>query len=246
MSTLATLTALPPMQSEEPSPHTNNIPLSSFLPSIQGQGPIASAMRIFVKLRNHSWLPTFVTEYLGRELTNSRKKDEELKGKAVKVIDLLQHAAELGHTDALYTLGQVSLVSRMLLQTFHSMWLNKWPQFPPNSYFPTDPTTAYNSFQSHADLTGNASSQALVGFFHSTGYHSVVPIDQAKAQLYLTFAGHGNHKGAQMALGYRYWSGISVAESCLAALDWYEDASEQSTSTCVVSAFIQSFTLPQR
>lgn len=111
MSTLATLTALPPMQSEEPSHHTNNFPLSSFLPSIQGQGPIASAMRILVKLRNHSWLPGFVTDYLGRELTNGRKKDEEFKGKAVKVIDLLQHAAELGHTDALYTLGQVSLVS---------------------------------------------------------------------------------------------------------------------------------------
>ena len=78
---------------------------------MQGQGPIASTMRILVKLRNHSWLPSFVTEFLGRELANGRKKEEEFKGKAVKVIDLLQHAAELGHTDALYTLGQVSLVS---------------------------------------------------------------------------------------------------------------------------------------
>ncbi|KAI0687874.1 HCP-like protein [Cerioporus squamosus] len=208
VSTLATLTALPPMQSEEPSHHTNNFPLSSFLPSIQGQGPIASAMRILVKLRNHSWLPSFVTDYLGRELTNGRRKDEEFKGKAVKVIDLLQHAAELGHTDALYTLGQVSL-------------------FPPNSYFPADPYIAYESFQSHAHLTGNASSQALVGFFHSTGYHSVVPVDQAKAQLYLTFAAHGNHRGAQMAMGYRHWSGIGVGENCMAALDYYEDAAEQ-------------------
>ena len=99
------------MQSEEPSHHTNAVPFSSLLPSIQGQGPIASAMRILVKLRNHSWLPSFVTEYIGRELNNGRKKDEDLKGRAVKVIDLLQHAAELGHTDALYTLGQVSLVS---------------------------------------------------------------------------------------------------------------------------------------
>lgn len=75
-------------------------------------------MRILVKLRNHSWLPSFVTDYLGRELTNGRKKDEEFKGKAVKVIDLLQHAAELGHTDALYTLGQVSLVSLSPSQSF--------------------------------------------------------------------------------------------------------------------------------
>ena len=110
MSTLATLTALPPMQSEEPSHHTTNFPLSYLLPSMQGQGPIASAMRILVKLRNHSWLPSSVTDFLGRELSSGRKKDEEFKGKAVKVLDLLQHAAELGHTDALYTLGQVSLV----------------------------------------------------------------------------------------------------------------------------------------
>lgn len=100
-------------------------------------------------------------------------------------------------------------------------------QFPPNSYFPADPSTAYDSFHAHAQITGNASSQALVGFFYSTGYHGVVPVDQAKAQLYLTFGAHGNHKGAQMALGYRHWSGIGVAENCMAALDWYEDAAEQ-------------------
>lgn len=114
MSTLATLTALPPMQSEEPMHHSTHIPLSSFLPSIQGQGPIASALRILVKLRSQSWVPSFVTDFLGRERLNGKKKDEELKGRAVKVIDLLQHAAELGHTDALYTLGQVSLVSTIL------------------------------------------------------------------------------------------------------------------------------------
>lgn len=126
MSTLATLTALPPMQSEEPSQHANTYPLSSFLPTIQGQGPVASALRILVKLRNHSWLPSVVTDFLGRELTNGRKKDEEHKGKAVKVIDLLQHAADLGHTDALYTLGQVSLVSSLFIwsNTAGKAWCN--------------------------------------------------------------------------------------------------------------------------
>lgn len=58
-----------------------------------------------------------------------------------------------------------------------------------------------------------------------------MPVDQAKAQLYLTFAGHGGHKGAQMAMGYRYWSGIGVAEDCMTALTWYEDAAEQGTFT---------------
>lgn len=76
-------------------------------------------MRILVKLKNHSWLPSVVTDYLGRELSNGRRREEEARGKAVKVIDLLQHAAELGHSDAMYTLGQISLVSTvMLLPTF--------------------------------------------------------------------------------------------------------------------------------
>ena len=40
----------------------------------------------------------------------SKERVEELKGKAIKVIDLLQHSAELGNTDALYALAQISLV----------------------------------------------------------------------------------------------------------------------------------------
>lgn len=76
-------------------------------------------------------------------------------------------------------------------------------------------------------MTGNASSQALLGFFHATGYKDVVPVDQAKSQLYLTFAGHNGHRGAQMAMGYRYWSGIGVVEDCMTSLSWYEDAAEQ-------------------
>ncbi|KZT72333.1 HCP-like protein [Daedalea quercina L-15889] len=212
ITTLSTLTALSPSQSEESSPYlsrdNNGFQLSSLFPSIQGHGPIASAMRIAVKLLQHSWLPTSVTGYVKEELSGGRKKDSELHGKAIKVIDLLQHAADLGHTDAAYTLAQVSL-------------------FPPNGYFPFDPQLGYRSYATHARLTGNASSQAMLGFFYSTGYHGVVPVDQAKAQLALTFAAHGGHKGARMALGYRYWAGIGVAENCMDSLSWYEDAAEQ-------------------
>lgn len=86
---------------------------------------------------------------------------------------------------------------------------------------------SYEELSNHASITGNASSQALLGFFHATGYKDIVPVDQAKAQLYLTFAGHSGHKGAQMAMGYRYWSGIGVVEDCMTALSWYEDAAEQ-------------------
>jgi SEL1 protein len=134
-----------------------------------------------------------------------------MHGKAIKVVDLLQHSAELGNQDALFTLGYISL-------------------FPPSSHFPSDPKLAYDSLSHHAALTGNASSQALLAFFHATGYADVVPINQAQALLYYTFAAQGGHKGAQMALGYRYWSGISTVEDCGRAVEWYEAAAEEAMS----------------
>lgn len=67
-------------------------------------------MRIALKLRHQHWLPDYVRNFLSREVGGGRRKEEELQGKAVKVLDLLQHAADLGNTDALYTLAQISLV----------------------------------------------------------------------------------------------------------------------------------------
>lgn len=58
----------------------------------------------------------------------------------------------------------------------------------------------------------------------------MVPVDQAKAQLYYTFAAQSGDKGAQMALGYRHWTGISTLEDCDAAMQWYEQASLQGES----------------
>jgi SEL1 protein len=87
-------------------------------------------------------------------------------------------------------------------------------------------TKAFEKYQLHAELTGNATSQAMLGFFHSTGYGDV-PVDQAQALLYYTFAAFGGDQGAEMALGYRYWMGIGVSEDCMLALDWYENAAER-------------------
>lgn len=67
----------------------------------------------------------------------------------------------------------------------------------------------------------------MLAFFYATGYRDIISVDQAKAQLYYTFAGQGDDKGAQMALGYRYWAGIGTLDDCGRALEWYESASEQ-------------------
>ncbi|KAJ6589807.1 hypothetical protein DFH09DRAFT_1140159 [Mycena vulgaris] len=208
LNTLSTLTAHPPLHTYGSSFAVGNTPnsrslLSSFFPNLQGHGPLGSAMRIVIKLQRQT--VNAILAGLGKE---SRTKREETKGKAIKVIDLLQHSAELGNSDALYTLAQISL-------------------FPPSQYFPSDPKLAYDSFLAHASITGNATSQSFIAFFYSTGYQKVVPVDQARAQLYYTFAANGEDKGAQMALAYRYWSGIGTLEDCNRAVDWYERASEQ-------------------
>ena len=55
-------------------------------------------------------MPDVVRAALGRDTWNAGKKQDELKRKAVKVVDLLEHAIELGHVEAIYKLAQVSLV----------------------------------------------------------------------------------------------------------------------------------------
>ena len=78
---------------------------------------MGSAIRIILKIHQYTFNRVgnvFNKDGLG---LGSKKKDEELRGKAIKVIDLLQHSAELGNMDALFTLAQVSLV-RFFLQPF--------------------------------------------------------------------------------------------------------------------------------
>ncbi len=119
VATLATLTASPSSRAFDTyqfSWPTGNSILSSFLPNPQGQGPLGSALRIAIKLRHQSWLPRFLSSRFSQESGRGRS-EEELRGRAIKVIDLLQHAADLGNLDALFFLSKLSLVSSSL-----------WPQ----------------------------------------------------------------------------------------------------------------------
>lgn len=114
MSTLTSIKIHPPQHTFDPALASGNgnskSIFSSFLPNLQGQGPIGSMVRIVLKLHNSLNRVTSVFSQEGLGL-GSKKKDEEMRSKAIKVIDLLQHSAELGNTDALFTLGQVSFVS---------------------------------------------------------------------------------------------------------------------------------------
>ena len=128
MSTLATLTAHPPAHTFDPSlavtPNTKSL-LSSLLPSIQGQGPIGSALRIAVKLHQYT-LRRLTSSKERAGLNTSKRKDDEWRDKSIKVVDLLEHSAELGNMDALYTLAYISLVSSptLLLYTIIQLRLS--------------------------------------------------------------------------------------------------------------------------
>lgn len=67
---------------------------------------------------------------------------------------------------------------------------------------------------------GQPETQMALGFLYATGISSLTA-NGAKALLYYTFASFGGSPWAQMALAYRYWSGIGVSPSCEKALDYY-------------------------
>ena len=84
--------------------HSRSI-LSSFVPDINGPGPLASAMRILARLQN--LFPSFTGASNMGYFSTATRREYDL---SVKVMDLLQHSADLGNMDALYMIAQLSLV----------------------------------------------------------------------------------------------------------------------------------------
>ncbi|KAF9517964.1 hypothetical protein BS47DRAFT_1359232 [Hydnum rufescens UP504] len=166
MQTLQSLEP-PPTNAPFTSPQSTPSFLTSLFPN--AQGPIATGIRIFYRLKSHKWIPRWLSGKFDRMnddhgwgLFRTAPKDVT-GGKALKVLDLLEHAVDLGNLDAVYMLAHVSL-------------------FPPPS-LPLNASRAFHYFDVHAETTGNATSQATVAFFYATGYEDVVEVDQAKALL---------------------------------------------------------------
>lgn len=57
-------------------------------------------------------------------------------------------------------------------------------------------------------------------------------VSQAKAIVHYTIAALGDNTYAQMALGYRYWTGISIPNSCEKSLEFYRKVA---TKVCTIS-----------
>lgn len=94
---------------------------------------MGSAVRIFLKLHHlisNRLSSSFSKEGLG---LGSKRRDEDLRAKAIKALDLLEHSAELGNTDALFTIGLVSLVRGLfsLSYCFSTLTILSVPTKPP-------------------------------------------------------------------------------------------------------------------
>uniref|UniRef100_A0A6P7G3Y7 Protein sel-1 homolog 1 n=1 Tax=Diabrotica virgifera virgifera TaxID=50390 RepID=A0A6P7G3Y7_DIAVI len=72
---------------------------------------------------------------------------------------------------------------------------------------------------------GKADGHAGLGFLYATGL--AVNVSQPKALIHYTFGAIGGNHFAQMALAYRYWSGITVPASCEKALDYYRQVADK-------------------
>lgn len=129
---------------------------------------------------------------------------KERQANADRVLDLIDGAVEAGCLEALALRAEVMM-------------------FPPRG-ITQNLTEAYLDYEDYLDgYTSDPKAQFMLGFFHATGLGGA-PRDQGKALLYYTFSALQGYKAAQIAMGYRYWSGIGVKEDCDRALDYYEMA----------------------
>lgn len=72
-----------------------------------------------------------------------------------------------------------------------------------------------------------------MGFLFATGIG--VNVSQAKALVHYAFGAFGGSIWAKMALGYRYWTGATVAATCEKALDYYRKVANKGSTHCITS-----------
>lgn len=78
--------------------------------------------------------------------------------------------------------------------------------------------TAKKTFEELSEQ-GVPEAHMALGFMHATGIG--YNVSQAKALIHYTMAAIGENSFAQMVMGYRYWAGVTLGNSCEKALDFY-------------------------
>ncbi|XP_027700555.1 protein sel-1 homolog 1 isoform X2 [Vombatus ursinus] len=129
----------------------------------------------------------------GMKILNESSKKTQKK----EAYRYLQKAANMNHTKAMEKVSYAFLFGDYLKQ---------------------DVLAAKELFEKLTE-EGSPKGQTALGFLYASGLS--VNSSQAKALVYYTFGALGGNLIAHMILGYRYWAGIGVLQSCESALTHY-------------------------
>ncbi|XP_051833422.1 protein sel-1 homolog 1 isoform X2 [Antechinus flavipes] len=129
----------------------------------------------------------------GMKILNESSKKTQKK----EAYRYLQKAADMNHTKAMEKVSYAFLFGDYLKQ---------------------DVLAAKDLFEKLTE-EGSPKGQTALGFLYASGLS--VNSSQAKALVYYTFGALGGNLIAHMILGYRYWAGIGVLQSCESALTHY-------------------------
>lgn len=133
---------------------------------------------------------------------------EFYKKSAQTAFALLAESASHLNPDALYALGDLN--------------------FYGNYTHTQDFAQSLDNYKTLASLTGNSTAQFMVGLMYSTGMFGTTPANQAKANLYYTFAANAGDLRAQMAMGFRHLNGIGTPKSSISAVKYYKETADKS------------------
>ena len=92
--------------------------------------------------------------------------------------------------------------------------------------------TAKKTFEELGEK-GVPEAHMALGFMYATGIG--YNVSQSKALIHYTMAAIGDNSFAQMVMGYRYWAGITLANSCEKALDFYRKVASKVASEVTFS-----------
>ncbi|OQR78381.1 protein sel-11-like [Tropilaelaps mercedesae] len=130
-------------------------------------------------------------------LLNDSNPDQD----RVRAYALLSQSATIGHQPAQRMMGIAHLFGDM------------------EAAVEFDPIRARRLLEPLA-MGGDPEAQLYFGFMHSFGLAALEP-SQAKAIILYTFASIGGNQLAHLALGYRHYAGLGLAQSCEKSLDHY-------------------------
>lgn len=134
-------------------------------------------------------------------------KERKLSKPLAKAVQLLEGAARVNNSDAIYLLAAMN--------------------FYGNYTHPRNYKEAFRRYHELSSLTGNNTAQHMVGFFHATGIAGAVERDQAKALMYHTFAARGGNTRSEMTTAFRYHTGIGTPRNCNEAVSYYKKVADK-------------------